>query len=812
MASIYSESSRINSVLNGGQNQHKSHEPSNSSVHLTLARRPSDLLHLSKLLKAPCSAVNDDTDVQVQRLVQLAWIVTIRTFTASTALYIAEDYMQGRCYVGGTHEIMIGSPVQIHVDTQDKVQDLFRTIVAASSVVNDTPEHHGKDGNDSRYNTIILYRGQNRQTNGIKPFTDLYQDLYSTPIAEPSELEPNTGLILSINRTPEVCLQATLHVETTTVSLQLATSLLHSFDQALSSIGSISTQTIGAVEMCSSHDRELIANFTRSLSPTQDALLHELCLQHVKTTPEAQAVCSWDGDLTYSELNDLSSRLAHWLVGQGVGPGVYIACMFYKSTWAIVARLAVLMAGGAYICVDAHDPPPYLASVLERTKSTLMLTSVGFSDKFSNLVRTNFEVSKASLQNLPHMTGVPCITVTPSDPCVVLFTSGSTGSPKGIIQEHRSYASSLTDYIRVTGMGPHSRLFQLDFYAFDISNNDFIAPLIAGGCCCVPTVSLTVESLMIDMNNLQANMTFVTPSVAIDITPDRVPTLKTMCIGGEPVSDAVLSKWLGRVRVINQYGMGEVASLCAFNPNLQVGRGSVVGRPATGAIWLVNPDISDQLMPVGAVGEVVIEGPHVSRGYLDHISGKSENFLSVPPAWMAQLHPERPANRLYRSGDLGRYNHDGTIELIGRKDTMLKLDGSRVEAVQVENILRRQLSTGDVAVVDVVGAPDGVSQPILVAYVYLSSNPMNVDDGAFENMEFRPVMNCHAIYPLTQAMGEAAAQNLPTYCVPSLFLLIDRIPQTKSKKTDRRKLHLLGQAYYMSQREELRDITVWPQW
>jgi non-ribosomal peptide synthetase component F len=470
------------------------------------------------------------------------------------------------------------------------------------------------------------------------------------------------------------------------------------------------------------------------------------------------------------------------------------------------------MAGGAYVCVDGSNPPTYLNSVLERTRIKIMLTSAGYKDRFYSRVETVFEVSEASLSTLPMVNGPPTSDVTPTDPCVVLFTSGSTGNPKAIVQEHRSYASALTDYLRVMEMGPHSRMFQFDAYAFDISNNDFLAPLMAGGCCCVPTVSLTIDALMNDMNALQANIMFVTPSVAIDIDPDRVPTLKMMCIGGEPVSDAVLSKWLHRVQVVNQYGMGEIASLCAYNRNLQIGRGAVVGRPATGAIWIVSPDNPEQLMPVGAVGELLVEGPHLSQGYLDHVSGKSENFLSTAPAWMAQIHPDRPNHRLYRSGDLGRWNHDGTLELIGRKDSMLKLDGARVEAEQVEYVLRRNLMTGDAAIVDVLGVADGLGDPTLVVYLYLTSNPMNLESGSIEEMQFRPISDRHAVHTVTRSLSDAVSKNLPTYYVPSLYLLIDCVPRTKSNKTDRRKLHMLGQAYYMEHRRELRDIAVWPEW
>lgn len=784
-----------------------------STVYLQLSEHPRLLLRLVDVLNAPTVVKNEPSNIQLQRLFQLAWAITLGAFTSSTTLYVGEQYTKGRCSVGESDDLAAPT-TQIHIDTQEPLHDLFGQIAnGLSGLIKESYNNgvHGHDSKDVRYNTTIVYQQQPVMAvgRGQKTCTSRCHVFCSIPSRQQI---PRKGLRLFVRRTPDDLLHAHLDVGDSQISSALATSLLHSFNRALSTIGTTSMQSIGAVDLCGPNDRALIADFTRSLAPSQDALLHDLCLRHAVTTPDAPAVRSWDGDLTYSELSDLSSRLAHWLVDQGVQPGVFVACTFYKSTWAIVARLAILMAGGAYICVDGSDPPPYLASVLERTQIKIMLTSIGYASRYAELVDVQFEVSADSLRELHFIPGIPCADVKPSDACVVLFTSGSTGKPKGIIQEHRSYASALTDYVRVMGMGPHSRLFQFDAYAFDISNNDFLAPLLVGGCCCVPTTSLSMDALMSDINDLQSDMMFATPSVAIEIEPDRVPTLQIMCIGGEPVSDAVLTKWLTRVKVVNQYGMGEVASMCAHNPNLQMGHGSVVGRPASGAIWIVNQDHPNLLMPVGAVGELLVEGPHISRGYLDNVSGKSENFLTTAPLWMTQLHGDRPRHRFYRSGDLGRYNHDGTIELIGRKDTMLKLDGARVEAGQVEYVLRQHLSTGDAAVVDVLGAADGAGDPILGVYLYLANNPMNLGTSPTEEVHFRPILQRHAIYALTQVLSEGVRQSLPTYYVPSLFLLVDQIPRTKSKKTDRRKLHMLGQAYYMAHRKDLQEITVWPEW
>jgi amino acid adenylation domain-containing protein len=793
-------------------------KPPQASVDLVLSERLTRILHLVENLDKQPATKNEQSDIQLQRLLNLAWIITIRTFISSTTIYIGERYAQGRSFVGETsenEELLTG---KLHLDTHDTISMLFQQMILSletRSKGHSSKILHRNTGNILKFNCTIILRRQavNNQGSGNRSYMGRRLACCPAPIVESLKPElPSDDLLLYFTEMSDDRLRAQLNPRSSGIGFPLATSLLDTLNEVLTSIVNKPSNTVGLVTLCSPRDFALITDYTRPLAPVQDALLHDICLRHVETTPDALAVRSWDGDLTYRELNERVSRLAHWLAGQGVSPGEFIACTFYKSTWAIVARLAVLAAGGAYICVDANDPPSYLNSVLQRTLVKIVLASVGFGKRFTNLVSSTFEVGESSLQELPSTVGIPFTSVVPTDPCTVLFTSGSTGSPKGIVQEHRSYASALTDYVRVMDMGPHIRLFQFDAYAFDISNNDFLAPLLAGGCCCVPTTSLTMEALINDLNELEANFIFVTPSVAIDIDPDRVPTLKTMCIGGEPVSDAVLAKWLNRVRLVNQYGMGEVASLCAYNPKLRMGRGAVVGSPASGAIWIINPDTPDQLMPVGAIGEILVEGPHIARGYLDHLSGVSDDFLDVPPRWLRQLHSKRPIHRMYRSGDLGRYNHDGTIEVIGRKDSMLKLDGARVEASQIEYVLCRQLSTGDAAVVDLLGAVDGFSDPILGVYLYLANNPMNVETGPAEDVEFRPITSQHAAFVLTQCSIDEIRQALPPYYVPSLFLLVDRLPRTKSKKIDRRTIHKLGQAYYMTHREAFREITVWPEW
>lgn len=584
------------------------------------------------------------------------------------------------------------------------------------------------------------------------------------------------------------------------ISKDLGASLLHTFDQALSMVPWLPMKPLEKLELCSEHDKQIIQGFTKNIATVNESLLHEMALEHARLTPDAPAVQSWDGNYTYRELDIITSKVASYLAKRGVGPETFVLSCFEKSKWPIVARLAVLKAGGAYISIDATDPPNFLKSVVDRVNAKIMLVSPGYEKKFASVIENVIPITDA-IDESASLTTPICSSVKPNNACLILFTSGSTGQPKGIIQEHRTFATAIRDYVKALGMGRHSRVLQFDDYAFDISNNDYLASLTAGGCCCVPTPVKEISALVESINTLKANTTFLTPTFAIWLDPHLVPTLELVCIGGEPLSNELLEQWRGHVKLVNQYGMGEAATFCALNQNPKPGENAIVGYPGSGAIWLTDPSSPDILVPVGAVGEIIIEGPHLSRGYLDDVSLKADvGFLKTAPAWIKDLHPSRTSSRFYRSGDLGRYRHDGSIEHMGRKDTIIKINGCRVESTEVEYVLRKQVPTDHQVLVDLLGAIDGIKDPQIVAFLYLADNPMNlVRSAPDETMTFTAISERHVFRKTVQEMETNTGSILPKHMVPTLFILIDKIPRTRSNKTDRRKLRFLAQKWYSSQ-------------
>lgn len=608
-----------------------------------------------------------------------------------------------------------------------------------------------------------------------------------------------------VTRTAAGRISARLSYWSATMDGSMAKSVLGTFTHVLTDVLTFPGVRVGEVEVCSYDDRSFLRQFTSEVSPVESVCVHDLIVQQCRLHPGRIAVSGWDGDLTYGELDDLSLRLAHHLQSLGVVPDSFVFSCFPKSTVAIIARLAVLRAGGAYISIHASNPPAYLESVVTRTASRILMTDPQHVDRFRSYVENVLEVTPAWIRTLPRHSDTVSSAVKPENACLILFTSGSTGEPKGIIQVHQSYSTAVLHYARKLDLGVHTRFMHFDDYAFDISNLELMVPLVLGGCCCVPSPMVTISDLVNNVNVLRGNTGFLTPTVAIKLDPARVPGLKTLCIGGEPMPKTMVQKWRASgTKLVNQYGMGEVAICCALNDDVQPHQSDRVGRPASGAIWLIDPASPDRLMPVGAVGELLMEGPHLSHGYLDRISRRTEAvFLDRPPSWMAEMHPHRTGSRLYRCGDLGRLHHDGTIQYIGRKDTMLKLDGCRIEAGVVEYSARQCLGPRDAFVVDLLGAIDGLSDPQLVAYVYLDD--LRGDVGA--SMPAGEPVLCDATKDARAAtrveeIRAFISQVLPKYMVPSCFILADRIPQTASKKTDRKKLHAVGQAYYLELRKQ----------
>lgn len=492
-----------------------------------------------------------------------------------------------------------------------------------------------------------------------------------------------------------------------------------------------------------------------------------------RAQPDAPAVDGWNGRLTYGELDRASSALAARLAGLGVGPEVVVPLCFEKSRWAVVAVVTVVKAGGAFALLDGSLPLERMQATCNQVKAETVLTSRRHAATGARLARRVVVVGPESDLGgdgpAPTRAGGG-----PGDALYVVFTSGSTGRPKGVVIEHAAFGTAAHAHAEAFGLGPSSRTLRFSSYSFDVAMLELLTTLIAGGCICIPSDEDRLGDLARAITSLGANRLFLTPSVARLVEPADVPDVKTLVLAGEPVTAEDVRKWIGKVKLINGYGPAE----CSVLSTLRTDFGSspdhrVIGRAVACLTWVVDPDDHDVLLPVGAVGELLIEGPVVGREYLGQPEMTRSSFISAP-AWRRQFPQADGPSRLYKTGDVVQYAPDGSLRFLGRKDSQVKLRGQRLELGEVEHHVQSRFPPGSLVFAEVVSHPSDS----LVVFIY---QPGAAADPSPDVLA--PLADDFS--GQAQAIVAELSEILPAYMVPTAVLPLRRVPLTANGKADR---------------------------
>jgi amino acid adenylation domain-containing protein/non-ribosomal peptide synthase protein (TIGR01720 family) len=543
-----------------------------------------------------------------------------------------------------------------------------------------------------------------------------------------------------------------------------------------------SHRQVDEIDYLTERDRDQIFQWNSQPSEMATECAHEIIKRQVDVQSQALAISSaTDGDFTYEDLDLMSTKLAHHLVQLDVGPDIIVPLCFEKSAWAVVAMLAVIKAGGAVVFVDPSHPPSRLQEITFQVKARMIVNSSITSPIWTDSQLRSVTITRQFIEQLPHQTSVPSTTVNPSNALYVVFTSGTTGKPKGCVVEHRNFCSGAITHARGSGMDSSSRVSQFASYTFDVSILEIITALIAGACICIPSPEDLNQGLAYVINKFQITWTFLTPSLARLLSPSDVPNLKTLILGGEALSKLDVDTWASRLQLINGYGPSECAVAAAANPNVKTNDDpSNIGRAVGGVCWIVDPNNQDKLMPVGLVGELLIQGPILARGYLDDPLKTVEVFVENLQFCNDSRYSGIP-RRFYKTGDLARYNADGTIHFVGRKDTQVKLRGQRIELGEIEHHLKIQEGVQQVVVIL---CKSGPCRQKLVA-VMSFTQPGNASTG--DQIHMIDSNEPHVSLTL-QNIKEALGELVPSYMVPSVWVVAESIPLMSSGKLNRAKV------------------------
>ena len=493
-----------------------------------------------------------------------------------------------------------------------------------------------------------------------------------------------------------------------------------------------------------------ISNRAVLTQPVIGVSIPELFAAQVVRTPDAVAVSHAGRSMTYRDLDDASNRLAHLMLGQGVGPGESVALLFSRSAEAIVAVLAVLKSGAAYLPIDPAVPDARLEFLLSDATPIAAVTAAELAARLDGYGVRVIDVDDPTVDAQPH---VALAAPTADEIAHIIYTSGTTGVPKGVAVTHQNVSqlmAGLDAGLTKPGL-PAKVSTQWHSYAFDASVREIWGALLHGGRLVVVPESLagSPEDLRALLIAERVSVLSQTPSAAAALSPDDFESV-ALVVGGEACPVELVDRWApGRV-MTNAYGPTETTVDVTISAPLAAGTGvAPIGAPVAGAALFVL-DAWLQPVPVGVVGELYVAGRGVGVGYLRRAALTASRFVACPFA---------SGTRMYRTGDLVRWGTDGQLQYLGRADEQVKIRGYRIELGEIRSALA---GLEGVEAAAVIAREDRPGDKRLVGYVVGSADPAQ-----------------------TRAQ---LGRLLPSYLVPAAVVTLDALPLTVSGKLDTRAL------------------------
>ncbi len=531
------------------------------------------------------------------------------------------------------------------------------------------------------------------------------------------------------------------------------------------------SQRLAHVPIVSEDERAVLLsqwNDTRKDGTWLDQSVHELFAAQARRTPNRIALVQNAKQLTYGELNERANRLARYLLRNGVETESRVCICLEPGIEMIVAALAVLKAGAAYVPLDPAYPDSRLAFMLDDCGARVLLTETRLLDG-----RLPHGAVRAICLDAQHEQ-IAC--ESPDDPGVsvsgenliyVIYTSGSTGRPKGAGVTHGGFANLVNWFVSEFELTERERVFVISSFSFDLTQKDIFAPLTIGAQLHFPTSTLYDPADVIKTIS-EAEITLVncTPSAFYPLVEmggprfQKLSTLKHVFLGGEPINVSRLREWTSALccnaEIVNTYGPTEATDTCSSFRLTDFEHSPPIGKPIDNAELLILDDHLN-LVPPGVAGELCVGGAGVGRGYQNNPAATAERFVPHPYSIV-------PGARLYRTGDLARHLPDGNIEFLGRLDHQVKVAGYRIELGEVEATMVQHQAVRECVVVV---RADAHGNARLVAYIV-------PDEGA--------------VSPDASTWRRYLADSLPSHMIPSLFVVLEILPVTPGGKVDRRAL------------------------
>jgi amino acid adenylation domain-containing protein len=540
-----------------------------------------------------------------------------------------------------------------------------------------------------------------------------------------AEARDATHYAISLTAMPDSRLKLRLEYRDDVLDADLAQRTADRLLQLLQSVVTEPNRTLAGLDLLTPGEREQMPGRGPRREPLATSVV-EMIEARVARTPDAVAVDT----LTYRELNERANRLAHKLIGDGAGPEKVVAVILPRSTDLVVAALAVAKAGAVYLPVDPEYPAEWIAALIDDTSPVVVLRDVDASGPATN----------PGLRSLPDQSAY------------IIYTSGSSGRPKGVVVTVGALANLITDVCRYD---EHDRVLSVTAPTFDVSLEELFGPLVSGATLVIASRDTVLDPVALTGLIQDQGITLLdaTPGLwryLLGENPAALAGLRAF-VGGEAVGRELANDLRKATRgVVNYYGPTETTiSATAFELPLENAGPPPIGRPIANTDAYVL-DSALRPVPPGVPGELYLAGTQVARGYLRRPALTSGRFVA---------NPFEHGTRMYRTGDLVRWNADGQLEFHGRADEQVKIRGFRIEPGEIESVLSTHPEVTEVLVVVLA---DEAGDRRLVAYLTGTASP--------------------------DALREHVASRLPEHFVPAAFVQLDTFPLTPNGKVDRRAL------------------------
>ncbi|OYE05895.1 non-ribosomal peptide synthetase [Nostoc sp. 'Peltigera membranacea cyanobiont' 232] len=516
-------------------------------------------------------------------------------------------------------------------------------------------------------------------------------------------------------------------------------------------------QPINTLPLLTEVERQQLQHWNQTETDyPQNQTLVEIFEQQVAKNPNNIALVFESQSLTYQQLNQKANQLAHYLIqNYQIKPDTLIGICVERSLEMIIGVLGILKAGAAYVPIDPNYPQERIEFILRDCGTSLLLTQSFIKDKLPlselehQLICLDEETfSSALIDNLN-------IQILPDNLAYIIYTSGSTGRPKGVMIEHQGIVNLALAWAKTFQVKSQSRWLQFGSFSFDLSIGEIATTLSAGASLYLAQKETLLPSqALIDLLADCKISHFALPPSALSVLPPAtLPNLQAIIIGGEPCAAGLVTQWgIGR-HFFNCYGPTEstvIATIASCKPN---GKKPSIGQPLSN-IRIYILDAHNQALPPGIPGELCIAGVGLARGYLNRPDLTAEKFI--------QVNLFGKTERIYKTGDLAKWNSEGNLEYLDRIDAQVKLRGFRIELGEIESLLLQHTSVKEAVVI--LYKTD--SNPRLVAYITAVQKSSN----------------------LANQLKDYLKNRLPNYMLPSKIMILDKLPLTPNGKLDRKAL------------------------